>query len=438
MTRTFTARRVVALAAAAVLGSLALTPDAAAAKKPVLPAQLAGKAGCVSLAGGGCAKGRALDGAGDVLTSPDGRNVYVASSLSGVIAVFRRNPSTGALAQLGGAKGCVGTVPGCGPGRLLGDVFELAVAPDGRSLYALSSGGVAVFARDPATGRLTQPGGSAGCVAVGGAEECATARGLVERATGLALTPDGRTLLVTAAARNPGGPELGSVALVLGFTTDGAGGALVQRAGQAGCIAAPAEFGCGSPAGYSCCSTLSNPVVLADGRVVLNSFLGPSFDVLQAADLGFVYSSPFGFGLGIGTLAASPAGDVVGTVGQGGAITVVSLAGDPARVACLAATAFASCGAWRFLPNASFRPSELAYTADGKRAVVASDGLGLLTRSPSEALTPLACLAPKKRDGCRGARASLAGAGQVALSPDGKFAYATSATADAVSVVRLR
>ena len=42
-----------------------------------------------------------------IAISPDGRDVYVASGGSDAIAVFARNPATGALTQLSGKRGCV-------------------------------------------------------------------------------------------------------------------------------------------------------------------------------------------------------------------------------------------------------------------------------------------------------------------------------------------
>jgi DNA-binding beta-propeller fold protein YncE len=48
-------------------------------------AQQAGTAGCVGAAVG-CASGRALNGASGVVVSPDGRNVYVSSLVSGAVA----------------------------------------------------------------------------------------------------------------------------------------------------------------------------------------------------------------------------------------------------------------------------------------------------------------------------------------------------------------
>ena len=60
-------------------------------------AQLPGTAACITEDGtsGACGDGVALDGAGRVAVSPDGRSVYVTSVSSNAIAVFDRNPATG-------------------------------------------------------------------------------------------------------------------------------------------------------------------------------------------------------------------------------------------------------------------------------------------------------------------------------------------------------
>ena len=54
-------------------------------------------------------------GSNAVAISPDGKNVYVASSRSDAIAVFRRNARTGRLAQRSGAAGCI--AGGCAEAR---------------------------------------------------------------------------------------------------------------------------------------------------------------------------------------------------------------------------------------------------------------------------------------------------------------------------------
>jgi len=81
--------------------------------------------------------------------SPDGRYVYVSSPTQSTIALFSRAAATGSLGFLGTTKDGVGGVHG------INDVWSVLVSPDGR--YAYATGGLAtlaVFRRDPATGAL--------------------------------------------------------------------------------------------------------------------------------------------------------------------------------------------------------------------------------------------------------------------------------------------
>ena len=103
-----------------------------------------------------------LAGAESVVVSPDGLHVYVAAQIGDVIGIFTRNPGTGVLT----AAGCVGVGKlACTTGRGLDGVTSLSFAADGRTLYAasVSASSVLAFARDPATGALTQLAGAAGC-----------------------------------------------------------------------------------------------------------------------------------------------------------------------------------------------------------------------------------------------------------------------------------
>ena len=51
----------------------------------------AGRRGCVAPAKvHGCTLGRALSGAGSIVVSPDGRNVYSTAQLSNAVDIFRR------------------------------------------------------------------------------------------------------------------------------------------------------------------------------------------------------------------------------------------------------------------------------------------------------------------------------------------------------------
>ena len=186
-----------AIAVSLALAALALPAGAFAApasqnarQKPATRGtltQLPGSRGCLvdrSTPSRGCGTARALEGPGPfmgsraIAVSPDGRNVYVASSRSNAIAVFRRNPKTGALGQPSGAVGCVAAkgASGCGKAIGLNGANSVAVSANGRNVYATARGSNAVtaFRRDRSTGALHQLPGAAGCIAGVPLPGCAT------------------------------------------------------------------------------------------------------------------------------------------------------------------------------------------------------------------------------------------------------------------------
>lgn len=95
-----------------------------------------------------------------IAISPDGLNVYVQAAAAGRVVVFARNPATGGLTQVQTTD--AGVMATCG---------GIALSPDGAFVYATapSDDAVVVFARDPSDGRLgfeqtvtNQPGGPTG------------------------------------------------------------------------------------------------------------------------------------------------------------------------------------------------------------------------------------------------------------------------------------
>jgi DNA-binding beta-propeller fold protein YncE len=233
-------------AAAALMAPLAQAGGYGSDPTAGVIAQLKGKSGCLADGGHGakkCTSVRALEGPGPFLgsravaVSPDGKNVYVASSDSDAIAIFRRDAKTGELSQASGSAGCIAAAAadGCANGAGLDGPNSVAVSPDGRSVYAtaVDSDSIAIFRRNPGNGALEQAPGDAGCIAEAGAGGCRTGRAL-DGADVVVVSPDGANVYV--------GAFFGSAVVV--FSRDESTGALVQPPGPAGCITNIPDPGC--------------------------------------------------------------------------------------------------------------------------------------------------------------------------------------------------
>ncbi len=92
-----------------------------------------------------------LDSGRGVAISPDGNQVYVAALISSSLAVFTRNATTGVLTFLEVEKDGVGGVDG------LAGAHDVIVSPDGRHVYVASRSedALAVFTRDVTTGAVS-------------------------------------------------------------------------------------------------------------------------------------------------------------------------------------------------------------------------------------------------------------------------------------------
>jgi DNA-binding beta-propeller fold protein YncE len=161
--------------------------------------QADGESGCIATGGAeGCASGRFLRGPVDLAIPPDGRELYVASSISDAIAVLQRDRATGALTQSLGEAGCIsqgGAGGRCAAGRALDEVWGVAVSPDGRNVYAVSAklNTLAALGRDESSGALTQLPGRYGCLIRAGGFGCLEGRGLTV-AVAVTVSPDGRNV----------------------------------------------------------------------------------------------------------------------------------------------------------------------------------------------------------------------------------------------------
>jgi DNA-binding beta-propeller fold protein YncE len=166
--------------------------------------QADGADGCIARGGGpeGCAVGKALSGPVDLAISRDGRYVYAASAVGDAVAILRRDRSTGVLTQDLSRRGCISQSGGgglCMVGRGLDEVWGIALSPDGRNLYAVSSkvNMLSAIARDQVSGRLTQLPGRFACFIRAGGFGCPEGRGLTV-AVAVTVSPDGRNVYVAS------------------------------------------------------------------------------------------------------------------------------------------------------------------------------------------------------------------------------------------------
>ena len=235
--------------------------------------QVGGASGCVSgAATAGCAVGRAIDGPDVVVVSPDGKNVYVGSFMGAAVAVFARNPSTGALTQPAGTTGCIVEVPadGCASGVALAGLEGMGISPDGNTVYAAAaiSSALDVFARNPSTGALTQASDGTGCIVDSALAGCTTGT-QVSGANAVAVSPNDENVYVTSLLSNS----------VSTFTRTPTTGQLVQESGTSACVIYVLAVGC------SLGRALSAPEGLAvapDGAsVYVTAFASGALDVFN-------------------------------------------------------------------------------------------------------------------------------------------------------------
>jgi CSLREA domain-containing protein len=227
--------------------------------------QLSGAAGCRSSsapAPDGCAAGDGVAGTSYVgaVEAPDGSSVYaLAVPPGGGVEVFRyTRAGDGSLmpAQCFSS----GTSSGCTALRgMSGDATAIAIAPDGKTVYAAGDGSIAIL-HIGGNGSIGQPSGAPGCInrtatdATGVAHSC-TGDGLGAKfdTNWLTVSPDGAELYT--------GGGLISV-LTISSPSSTTPGALSSRTGTGGCVGTGGP-NCAQPSGTGATTGLA---IAADGR----------------------------------------------------------------------------------------------------------------------------------------------------------------------------
>lgn len=142
----------------------------------------------------GCTSTPRVQEPSDIALSPDGKNVYVAADGSGVLDVFARDPTSGALTL----ESCLGAYDSCTPtpsdSSALDNVKAVAVSPDGKNVYAVSTveNTVSTFTRSPTTGALS------GFSCIGDASGCTatTPTTAIDEPEAVVVSPDGNNVYV--------------------------------------------------------------------------------------------------------------------------------------------------------------------------------------------------------------------------------------------------
>jgi DNA-binding beta-propeller fold protein YncE len=138
-----------------------------------------------------------LTNPGEVAVSPDGKSVYVTSFGTGSIGHFFRGGPKGQLAW----DGCLSNTgtQGCGdlPGAPIAEADGVAASPDGKSVYVISEVGdsIARFSRTGPDGQLSYDG----CLNNDGSQGCGDLPSApLDGPTAVAVSPDGRSVYVTS------------------------------------------------------------------------------------------------------------------------------------------------------------------------------------------------------------------------------------------------
>jgi DNA-binding beta-propeller fold protein YncE len=405
-----------------------------------------------------------------IAISPDGRNVYVASGGSSAIAVFDRDPATGALRQPKGKAGCVAAVvakaAGCGLAIGLIGPNSVAVSPDGRNVYATSRGGASIttFHRNRKTGALVQlPPSAAGCISGLPIPTCAAGRAL-KGPDVVVVSPDGKNVYV--------GDFFGNA--VVSFSRAAGSGALTQLPGPSGCIAEGGGEGC--TAGVALGSIEGLAMSEGGSAVYAAAAVSNAVDVLsRSSSTGALSQATNGGGCTTDAVVTGctqgyqlAGANAVVVAPKGGTVYATSLFSNsvtifrPTEGGGLAQPARPAgenippglgnpegCLVWLRAPGCTFgvamkAPEGVAVSPLGTNVYVAAYETGaidVLDRNPTTGTVvqkpgERGCLAPRRSAPVCARGRALMGVSSVVVSPDGRNVYSTAQKSNAVDIFR--
>jgi DNA-binding beta-propeller fold protein YncE len=379
-----------------------------------------------------------LDFAYDVAVSPDGKSVYVASHFGDSVAHFFRGPGgqlsyDGCLAN-DASQGCVDL-----PGAPLDGADGVAVSPDGKSVYVASllSNSVSHFFRGGPDGQISYDG----CLANDASQGCFDLPGdPLTGARDVAASADGKSVYVVSSGAD-------SVAHFFRGGPDG-------QISYDGCVANTPDQGCADipeapiadPSGVTVSPDGRSVYVTAlTGNAVAHLFRGGpdgqiSWDGCVNNDGSQnCADAPAAPLTGASGVAVSPDGRSVYVTNEGFGGVAHLFRGPGGQISwdgCLNDDGLENCADLPGQPLLATRG--VAVSPDGSSVYVASfgrDAIGHFLRGgPDGQITWGGCLAGTNQGGCADLPASpIGGASDVAVSADGRSVYVAAAQSDALA-----